>query len=67
MKVNVTTRNPDGSIQFDGSLNRAEVTTLLQYAVNNLIAMGFILGQDEQPEEGDAPSRIVTPSGKTIQ
>ena len=66
MKVNVTTRNPDGSIQFDGSLNRAEVTTLLQYAVNNLIAMGFILGQDEQVEE-EAPSRIVAPSGKTIQ
>lgn len=64
MKIDVTTKNQDGSVAFSGSLNRAEVNTLLQYAVNNLIAMGYIFGQEETEEEG--PSRISPPSGRMV-
>ena len=67
MKINITTRNEDGSIQFAGSLNKAEANTLLQYAVNNLIAMGFIFGQEEEAYEEDSPSRIVRPDGRPLQ
>ena len=67
MKVNVTTRNEDGSINFSGYLNKSEVTTLLQYAVNNLIAMGFIFGQDEQEDPETAPTRISRPDGRPLQ
>lgn len=67
MKVNVTTRNDDGSVSFAGSLNKSEVNTLLQYAVNNLMAMGFIFGQEEQEDPETAPSRITRPDGKPLQ
>lgn len=67
MKVNVTTRNDDGSVSFAGSLNKSEVNTLLQYAVNNLMAMGFIFGQDEQEDPETAPSRITRPDGRPLQ
>lgn len=67
MKINVTTKNTDGSVAFNGTLNRAEVTTLLQYAVNNLVAMGYIFGQEEQDDYEEGPSRITPPSGRNIQ
>jgi hypothetical protein len=67
MKINVTTRNNDGSVKFEGSLNKAEVNTLLQYAVNNLVALGFIFGQDEQEDPETAPSRILRPNGTPLQ
>lgn len=66
MKVQVTTRNDDGSISFHGTLNKAEVSSLLQYSVNNLMAMGFILGQDELAEDDDETIRIQRPDGRGL-
>lgn len=67
MKINVTTRDDNGTVSFNGTLNKAEVSTLLQYAVNNLTALGFIFGQDEQDDSETAPSRILRPNGTPLQ
>lgn len=67
MKINVTTRDDNGTVSFNGTLNKAEVSTLLQYAVNNLTALGFIFGQDEQDDPETAPSRILRPNGTPLQ
>ncbi|HET8686143.1 MAG TPA: hypothetical protein VFM18_05690 [Methanosarcina sp.] len=58
MRINVTTRNEDGSVAFNASLNRAEVNTLLQYAVNNLMAMGFVFDTQVLPDEDDETVRF---------
>jgi hypothetical protein len=64
MRVQVTTRNEDGSIAFDGTINKAEVTTLLQYAINNLMAMGFVMDLSDLAEDDDETIRIQSPSSK---
>ncbi|HET8685397.1 MAG TPA: hypothetical protein VFM18_01885 [Methanosarcina sp.] len=61
MKINVTTRNEDGSVAFSASLNRAEVNTLLQYAVNNLLAMGFVFDTKVLPDDDDTSNRFSKP------
>jgi hypothetical protein len=66
MKINVTTRNEDGSVAFTGSLNKAEVTTILQYGINNLIALGYVFGQADDGDEEEAPSRIKGPGHKGL-
>lgn len=67
MKIDITTRNDDGTVSFNGSLNKSEVNTLLQYSINNLMALGFIFGQDEQEDPASAPSRILRPNGQPLQ
>lgn len=64
MRVNVTTRNDDGSILFTGALNKAEVETILQYGINNLMAMGFVMNMEDLDEDDDTTVRIKAPTGK---
>ncbi len=61
MKIDVTTKNDDGSISFNASLNKAEVNTLLQYAVNNLMAMGYVFDTRLLPEDDDTSNRFQNP------
>lgn len=51
MKINVQQRDDNGSVTGEFSLNRAEVNVLLQYAVNNFIAMGYVF--DAKAVEND--------------
>lgn len=64
MRIQVTTRNEDGSVAFDGLINKAEVTTLLQYAINNLMAMGFVMDMSDLAEDDDETIRIQSPNSK---
>ena len=63
MRINVTTRNEDGSVAFTGQLNAAEVSSLLQYSVNNLMALGFVFDMQDIPEDDDVTNRIKAPTG----
>lgn len=66
MKINVKFKDEDGNVTVEGFLNRNEVSFLLQYAINNLMADGVMFNitgdQDEDPDD-DAPSRITYPEG----
>lgn len=57
MKIDVTARTEDGDIVFKGSVNRAEVSFLLQYAVNGLMSSGAVL-EFTRPEETEDEVRI---------
>jgi hypothetical protein len=53
----VKAKNEDGSVLFEGSLNRHEVGFLIQYAVNALMASGAVFELDK-PEENEDDIRI---------
>jgi hypothetical protein len=66
MKINVKVKDEDGGIHLDGYLNRAEVGFLLQYSINNLMALGtkFMIDKEESYED---EVRIVLPQHETVQ
>lgn len=66
MKIDVKFRDEDGGIQLEGHLNRAEVGFLLQYSINNLMALGaeFMIDKEETKED---EVRIVLPAHATVQ
>ncbi len=57
-------RDEEGTILFEGSLNSAEVGYLLNFAINNLMAMGAIFDIDGSDAE---ENRIKMPAGTTVQ
>lgn len=65
MHIDVKTKNENGDIIFEGKLNRNEVSFLLQYSINDLIAAGveFNLQLEQDEDDDEAPSRIVIPKG----
>jgi hypothetical protein len=58
-------------VLFEGSLNRFEVSFLIQYAVNALMTQGaiFNITPDKEEDDEDAePMRITLPKGdNTLQ
>jgi hypothetical protein len=57
-------------VLFEGSLNRFEVSFLIQYAVNALMTQGAIFNITPDKEEDDdaEPMRITLPKGdNTLQ
>lgn len=64
MKIDVKSKDKEGTVLFEGSLNKIEVGFLLNFAINNLMAMGCIFDMDK-PDNGE--NRIVMPASPTIQ
>lgn len=58
MMIDVKTRDEDGNIIFEGSLNRKEVGFLLQYSINDLMMAGV---QFNLHEEDEGESRLKFP------
>lgn len=58
MHIDVKAKEEDGSVIFEGALNKPEVNFLLSYAINDLMAAGvqFNLNLEDTGE-----SRIVVP------
>lgn len=42
MKVKTVVETPDGAVEYTANLNSLEVQTLLEYAINRLLAEGVI-------------------------
>jgi hypothetical protein len=59
MKIDVKFRDEDGNVTLEGYLNRNEVSFLLQFAINELMAEGVRfniandLDEDEEPDDDD--------------
>lgn len=55
MDIDFEAETPQGVIQFKGSLNKDEVSTLLRYAILSLLAQGILpvtvmnLNPDDKP------------------
>jgi hypothetical protein len=47
MQVDVKAKNEDGDILFEGSINKKELSFLLQYSINDLMAAGVMFNLDE--------------------
>lgn len=67
MKINVQSQDDEGNVAFDATLNRAEVNTLLQYAVNSLMAHGFIFESQQLDDEDEDTVRFKRPEGQSVQ
>ena len=70
LKLEVKSRNEEtGEIEVVGFLNKSEVTYLLQFAINYLMAIGaeVDLKQQAQNAEGEDAMRIIMPEGMTLQ
>lgn len=66
MKINVHQINEDNErVSFEGELTKKEVSFLLQYAVNALMAAGVIFDLQAPPDEENI--RFKTPEGATLQ
>lgn len=65
MKLAVKFRDENGNIQLEGELTKQEVSFLLQFAVNHLLASGVQFELGKPPTEDE--SRIVMPEGSTLQ
>jgi len=63
MKIEVRTRNPEsGEIIFEGSLNAREISFLLQYGIQDLLAAGYTFMLQEPDEPEDSAMRIQHPN-----
>lgn len=53
MKLDVKAKDDEGNIVFEGKLDKGEVSFLIQYAINDLMAAGvqFRMEQDEDEED----------------
>lgn len=64
MKLEVKNRNEEtGELEFGGFLNGLEISFLLQFAINTLMAKGVEFDLQTESEE----LRIKIPEGSTIQ
>lgn len=52
MKLDVKAKDDEGNIVFEGKLDKGEVSFLIQYAINDLMAAGVQFHM-EQDEDGD--------------
>jgi cytoplasmic iron level regulating protein YaaA (DUF328/UPF0246 family) len=65
MRIDCKFKDEDGNIQVEGHFNKAEISFLLQYAVNNLLAEGVMFNiQQEEQDENEV--RIKFPEGSTL-
>lgn len=64
MQIECKAKDEEGNIIFEGMLNRKEVSFLLQYSINDLMAAGVLFNLDEPDEDDDNPAmRIRFPEG----
>lgn len=68
MKLAVKFKDKDGNVHLEGVLNQNELSFLVQYAVNNLMANGVVF-QLKKPTENETDENIEinVPEGTTIQ
>lgn len=59
MMIDIKTKDEQGNIIFEGTLNRKEVGFILQYGVNDLLAAGVMFNLDQ---EDVGENRIKTPT-----
>lgn len=66
IEIDVRAKEEDGSIIFEGKLNKQETSFLLGYSINELLSAGvqFYLQQAPQNEDGDDVVRIKYPESK---
>ena len=66
IEIDVKAKEEDGTIIFEGKLNRAEAGFLLGYSINDLLGAGvqFYLDQAAQDEDGNDKVRIKYPEGQ---
>lgn len=56
MQVDVKAKNEDGDILFEGKINKKELSFLLQYSINDLMAAGVMFNLDEPDDDEDNPA-----------
>lgn len=63
MHIDVKAKTEDDEVIFEGKLNKNEVSFLLGFAINDLVAAGvqFYLDQEQDEDDDDAPVRIGSP------
>lgn len=61
--IEVKTKDEEGNIIFEGTLNRKEVGFILQYGINDLIGHGVLFQLQEEDDEDDPPLRMKFPTG----
>ena len=66
IEIEVKAREEDGTIIFEGKLNKQEAGFLLGYSINDLLSAGvqFYLQQPPQNEDGEDELRIKFPESK---
>jgi hypothetical protein len=53
MKLDVKAKDDDGNIVFEGKLDKAEISFLIQYAINDLMAAGVQFRMEQDEDEDD--------------
>jgi len=66
VRLEVREKNELGEMETVGTLNPKEVSFLVQYAINDLMAKGCIFEINRQAEN-DETIRITLPDGTTLQ
>lgn len=56
MQVDVKAKNEEGDILFEGKINKKELSFLLQYSINDLMAAGVMFNLDEPDDDEDNPA-----------
>ena len=66
IEIDVKAREEDGTIIFEGKLNKQETSFLLGYSINDLLSAGvqFYLDQAAQDSDGNDVVRIKYPESK---
>lgn len=68
MRIEVKERNEEtGEVECAGWLNKTEVSFLLQYAINSLMAIGAVFDLKKEQEQEKEELRITFPTNETIQ
>jgi len=65
MKIAVDVRDDEGNLKLSGELSKKEVSFLLQYAINQLMAAGVVFNLTQEPSEDE--TRFSMPDGVTLQ
>jgi hypothetical protein len=67
MKLAVKFKDKDGNVHLDGVLNQNEISFLLQYAVNSLMAHGVTFALAKGEENSEEEIKFEIPEGTTVQ
>lgn len=68
IEIEVKAKESDGTIIFEGKLNKSETSFLLGMAINDLLGAGvqFYLDQAAQDDDGNDVNRIKMPEGTNL-
>jgi hypothetical protein len=53
VKLNVKAKDDEGNIIFEGTLDKSEVSFLIQYSINDLMAAGVQFRMEQDEDEDD--------------